>query len=131
MINIFLKSKIIFYFINFFLYFLYFYPGSLIGLIIYGNDNIQPQITSDFIVSSNHFYMFVLVSVIGFLSFTDDKQKKYLLIYLIFISIFLELSHLIIPERNFQWSDLFGNLLGLIIVIFLKNLISKYGSSKK
>ncbi len=131
MINIFLKSKVIFYFINLFLYFLYFYPGSLIGLIIYGNDNIQPQITSDFVVSSNHFYMFVLVSVIGFLSFTDAKQKKYLLIYLIFISIFLELSHLIIPERNFQWSDLFGNLLGLIIVIFLKNLISKYGSFKK
>ncbi len=131
MINIFSKFKIIFYFMNFFLFFLYLYPGSLIGLIIYGNDNIQPQITKDFVISSNHFYIFILVSTTGFLSFTDPKQKKYLLIYLIFISIFLELSHLIIPERNFQWSDLFGNLLGLIIVIFLKNLISKYGFFEK
>ena len=110
------------------MYFLYFYPGSLLGLIVYGDDNIQPQITADFVISSNHFYVFVLISAIGFLSFTDAKQKKYLLIYLIFISIFLELSHLMIPERNFQWSDLFGNLLGLIIVIFLKRKIILFWS---
>ena len=81
MIKIFSKFKIIFYIINFFLYFLYFYPGSLLGLIIYGDDNIQPQITVDFVISSNHFYVFILISTIGFLSFTTARQKKYLLSY--------------------------------------------------
>jgi len=131
MIKIFSKFKIIFYIINFFLYFLYFYPGSLLGLIIYGDDNIQPQITVDFVISSNHFYVFILISTIGFLSFTTARQKKYLLSYLVFISIFLEVSHLFISDRNFQWSDLFGNLLGVFIVIFLKRFINKYEFFKK
>ena len=33
---------------------------------------------------------------------------------------------MIIPERSFQWSDLFGNLCGVIVVILIRNLISKY-----
>ena len=94
MIKIFSKFKIIFYFINFFLIFLYIYPGSLMGLMIYGDKKIQPQITPDFIVSSNHFYVFIFISIIGFLSYTTPKQINYLTIYLIIISILLELSHL-------------------------------------
>ena len=54
-----------------------------------------------------------------------------LTIYLIILSISLEILHLIIPERTFQWSDLFGNLLGVIVVILIKNLINKYGVFKK
>ena len=122
------KYRIFFYFFNFSLIFLYLYPGSLIGLAVYGNKKIQPQITPDFIVSSNHFYVFIIISIIGFLSFTTPKQINYLTIYLIIISILLELFHLIIPERTFQWSDLFGNFLGVIIVILIKQFINKYVS---
>ena len=111
--------------------FLYLFPGSLLGLIIYNDKKIQPQITPDFVVSSNHFFVFVLISIIGFLSFIKAKQIKYLIIYLVFLSIFLEIFHLIIPERSFQWLDLFGNLLGVVIVIFINNLINKYGFFKK
>ena len=131
MIKFFSKYKIIFYSSNSFLIFLYLFPGSLLGMIIYDNKKIQPQITSDFIVSSNHFYVFVLISVMGFLSFVKEKQIKALMIYLIFLSITLEIFHLIIPERSFQWSDLFGNLICVIIVIFFNNLINKYGLFKK
>ena len=131
MIKFFSKFKIIFYFINFFLIFLYLFPGSLLGWFFYGNRKIQPQITPDFIISSNHFYVFVLLSVVGFLSFIKIEHKKSLMIYLIFLSIILEISHLIIPERSFQWSDLFGNLLGVIVVIFINNLINKYVFPKK
>ncbi len=126
MIKIFSKFKIIFYLINFFLIFLYIYPGSLIGLVIYGDKKIQPQITPDFVISSNHFYVFIVISIIGFLSYTVPKQINYLTIYLIIISIFLELSHLIIPGRVFQWSDLFGNFLGVVIVILINKFINKY-----
>lgn len=131
MIKIFSNYKIIFYTINFCLIFLYLFPGSLIGWAIYGNKKIQPQITPDFIISSNHFYVFLLISIIGFFSFTKLRQINYLIIYLIFLSIVLEIFHLIIPERTYQWSDLFGNLLGVIVVIFINNLIRKYEVFKK
>ena len=124
------KYKIIFYFLNFFLIFLYLFPGSLLGFIIYDNINKQPQITSDFIISSNHFYVFFIISFIGLLSFVKEKQIKALLIYLISLSVIIEFFHLFIPERSFQWSDLFGNLFGVIVVIFLNSFINKYGGSQ-
>ena len=131
MIKFFSNYKLIFYFINLIFIFLYLFPGSLLGLVIYNNKEIQPQITPDFIISSNHFYVFILLTTIGYLSFKKTSQIKFLIFYLILLSIILEILHLIIPERSFQWSDLFGNLLGVIIVILIKNLINKYGLYKK
>ena len=131
MIKFFSKNKIFFYTVNFFLIFLYLFPGSIIGYIIYGNKKIQPQITPDFIISSNHFYIFALITTIGFLTFIKKDQKKFLTIYLILLSIILEILHTIIPERSFQWSDLSGNLVGVLVVILVKNLINKYGVFKK
>ena len=131
MFKFFSNYKIIFYSVNFSLIFLYLYPGSLLGQVIYGNKKIQPQITPDFIISSNHFYVFVLVSIIGFFSFQKESQIKILIIYLIMLSLGLEFLHLIIPERSFQWLDLFGNLFGVTVVILIWNLISKYDFFKK
>jgi len=131
MINFFSKFKIIFYFLNIILIFLYLFPGSLLGIIIYDNKNIQPQLTPDFFISSNHFYVFTLISIIGFLSFIKKKHIRLLAIYLILLSIILETFHLIIPERSFEWSDLLGNLLGVFIVIISNILIKKYGYFKK
>ena len=131
MIKFFSNFKIVFYSINFSLIFLYLYPGSIIGYIIYGSKKIQPQITPDLIISSNHFYVFILVTIIGFFTFTKKNQIKFLTMYLVSISIILEILHLIIPERSFQWSDLFGNLAGVMVVILIKNLINKYGVFKK
>ena len=131
MLKFFYTYKVIFYLINTFLIILYLYPGSLLGWIIYNNKSIQPQLTPNFIISSNHFYVFMLVSIIGFFTFTTSNKNIILIIYLIFLSITLEIFHLIIPERSFQWSDLFGNLLGVIVVILLNNFIYKYGKYKK
>ena len=131
MIKFFSNKKIIFYSSNFFLIFLYLFPGSLLGLVIHNDIRLQPQISPDFIVSSNHLYVFLLVSIIGFFTFNKSKEIRNLIIYLILLSIFLEIFHLIIPERSFQWSDLFGNLFGVIIVIFINILIKKYGVFKK
>ena len=131
MVNFFSKYKIFFYSINFFLIFLYLFPGSLLGYIIYNDISTQPQITLNFIISSNHFYAFVLIAFVGFLTFIKLEQNKYLIIYLISLSIILELFHLIIPARSFQWSDLFGNLFGVIIVILINHFIKKYEFFKK
>tara|TARA_B100000475_G_C14734978_1_gene203572 strand:- start:77 stop:472 length:396 start_codon:yes stop_codon:yes gene_type:complete len=131
MIKFFSNYKVVFYSINFFLIFLYLFPGSLIGQVIYGNKKIQPQITPDLIISSNHFYAFFLFSIISFLSFIKKDQIKILTIYLILLSMVLEFLHLIIPERTFQWSDIFGNLIGVVVVILIRNLIKKYGVFEK
>jgi len=131
MIKLFSNHKIIFYSINFGLIFLYLFPGSLLGQVFYGNKKIQPQITPDFIISSNHFYVFIFVSIVGFLTFIKINQIKILMIYLISLSIVLELLHLLIPHRTFQWADLFGNLIGVLVVILISNLINKYGLFKK
>ena len=131
MTKFFSENRFIFYSINFILIILYIFPGSILGLAIYNDINTQPQITPNFIISSNHFYVFIVLSLIGLLTFKFSKQRKYLIIYLIILSIILELFHLIIPLRSFQWSDLFGNLLGVVIVIFVHNLINKYGLFEK
>ncbi len=131
MINFFLKFKIFFYVINLLLIILYLFPGSLLGCVFFDNCKVQPQITSDFIISSNHFYAFGLVTILGYFTFLNSEKLKLVLYYLLVISVLLEVFHIVIPERSFQWSDLFGNLLGVIVVIFVKNLINKYGITKK
>ena len=124
--------KKIFYIINISLIILYLFPGSIFGCIFLDNCKTQPQITPDFAkISSNHLYAFFIVSIFGYLTFLKDKQIKYLIIYLILLAILLEMCHLFIPERSFQWSDLLGNLLGVFVVIFFKNLINEYGFFEK
>ena len=126
MTKFFSNYKLIFYSTNFFLIFLYLFPGSVLGWIIYSDKKIQPQITPDFFISSNHFYVFIFLTILGFLTFKKKNQIRILIIYLILLSVILEIFHLFVPERSFQWSDLFGNLLGVVIVIFVKKLINKY-----
>tara|TARA_B100000963_G_scaffold212934_1_gene185551 strand:+ start:398 stop:793 length:396 start_codon:yes stop_codon:yes gene_type:complete len=131
MINFFSKNKIIFLSINLFLIILYIFPVSLMGCVFVGDCRIQPQITPNFIISSNHFYAFLIVSLIGFFTFKNSKKKIYIFIYLIALSIILEIFHLIIPGRSYQWSDLFGNFFGVIVVILINNFIHKYENFKK
>ena len=61
--------KIIYYIANVILITLYIFPGSILGWLLYGNLGLQPQITSDFIVSSNHVYAFMILSILAFLSY--------------------------------------------------------------
>jgi len=125
MINFFSKYKFIFYLANILLIFIYLFPGSILGCILYNDCFLQPQLTPDFLVSSNHLYAFLALSIIGFITFKNLKKIFFLNIYLILLSILLEILHLIIPNRSFELSDLFGNVIGVTIVIiinfFLKN----------
>ena len=111
-----LLTKIIFHTSNIGLIVLYLYPGSIIGWLIYRDFQKQPQITSDFSVySSNHTYAFIILTLLGVISF-NHKKISILFIYLFFISIVLEFSHALIPERSFEYSDLFGNFFGVIFI---------------
>ena len=92
------------------------------GWIIYKDFQKQPQITSDFFtISSNHAYAFIILSLLGVVSFNNNKMAI-LFIYLFSISIILEFSHTLIPMRSFQYSDLFGNFLGVVLIFVIFNL---------
>ena len=119
MIKFFSKYKFIFYIFNFFLIILYLFPGSLLGLFLYNDLTSQPQITPDFIISTNHLYAFLIVSTVGFLTYNRSNQFIYISFYLIILSLLLEVLHYFIPGRTFQFSDLFGNLLGVLIMLIL------------
>ena len=130
MINFFSKYKFIFYLSNFILLVLYLFPGSLLGCYLYNDCQLQPQLTKDFLVSTNHLYAFSLLSVIGLFTYNNSNKLNVLNIYLVFLSIVLEISHLFIPERGFELSDLFGNLLGVSIVLTINFFYRKYENYK-
>ena len=116
-----LLTKVTFHAVNLILIILYVYPGSIIGWLVYGDFQKQPQITSDLsFFSTNHFYAFLILSVLGFSSYYM-KNLNNLFTYLFFISIFLELCHSIIPQRSFEYKDLFGNVFGVLIVFLTFN----------
>ena len=131
MINFFSKYKIFFYLINLTLIILYLFPGSLLGCIFFDNCKVQPQITSDFIISTNHFYAFSFITILGYLTYFKSKKLTLVFYYLIFIAIVLEILHTIIPERAFQFSDLFGNLFGVLIVFLINFIIKRNEIFKK
>ena len=130
MINFFSKNKFIFYLCNLILIFLYLFPGSVLGWFLYNDLSLQPQITPDFIISTNHLYAFLIISTIGLLTFNISSQFIYISLYLIFLSLALEVAHYFIPKRSFEFTDLFGNLLGVIIVLILFYLFKKNENSK-
>ena len=70
------KIKILFNIINTIFIIFYIYPGSILGFLIYSDLNKQPQLTSDYFVSSNHVYAFMALSLLGLLAYY--KKKKYL-----------------------------------------------------
>ena len=123
--------KIGFYSANIILIILYLFPGSIFGCLLYDNCYIQPQITKDFIngdfiISSNHVYAFVLLTSLGIFSFYNTKKINFLIVYLFLLSIILELFHIIIPNRGFEMSDLFGNVVGVILVTLIYKIVIKY-----
>ena len=122
-------SKILilsFHVINLILIIFYLYPSSLLGFFLYNDNSIQPQITRDFLISSNHFYAFIVLSIVGIITYNKSNKINFLITYLVFLSIILEFLHIIIPNRNFELNDLFGNFLGVVLVITFYKIKNRY-----
>ena len=124
--KLFNSFKIIFHFLNIILIFFYLFPGSILGWVFYSSLKIQPQFTDDFInISSNHFYTFFVLSITGIFSYLKHKKLNLLIKYLLLISVILELFHLLLPQRAFELSDLFGNILGVMVAIIIYKIWKK------
>ncbi len=113
------KTKILFNIFNISFVILYIYPGSILGYLFYSKIYKQPQLIEDFMsISSNHFYAYLLLSILALAAYYKSS-KIIILNYLIFSSIILEVLHMVIPNRSFQYGDLFGNILGVLTSIFI------------
>ena len=80
-------SKYLFHISNIILIIFYLYPGSIFGCLIYNDCGTQPQLTGDFasnMISSNHVYVFIIISFLGFISYSKKATFKYIITYLFF-----------------------------------------------
>ena len=116
--------KPFFHVANVILIIFYLFPGSVLGCFLYSDCNIQPRLTPDFIVSSNHVYIFILISFLGLAAYSKEKVSIKITIYLFFLSIFLEITHLVHPGRGFEVKDMAGNIVG-VTISFIAFLIVK------
>ena len=125
--NVLKMIKYLYYFSLIALFILYLFPGSLIGYLLYGDLGKQPDLIPNPIGTSiNHALAFLYLSMLGLISYMRDKSFNQILIFLISLSIILELSHFFIPNRSFQFLDLLGNLLGTLLAIFIIIFYKRY-----
>ena len=105
---------------------LYLFPGSLIGYFFYGDFGRQPDmIPNPMGTSINHALAFFYLSVLGLFSFMKESRLNRTIIFLLALSFLMELSHLVIPNRSFQYLDLFANLLGTLLAIVIIFFLQK------
>ncbi len=117
---------LIFYSANLTLIVLYLFPCSILGYFLYSDCLLQPQITPNFIISTNHLYAFMVLTILGIFTYHDSGKIKFLIKYLILLSIILEFFHFIIPNRGFEIGDLFGNITGVILVVIIYKVRERY-----
>ena len=112
--------KIIFNISIFFLITISLFPGSLIGFLLYGDFGQQPDfIENPFGNSINHFFSYTYVSLLGLFLYYKNTRFKTTFYALFFLSVVLEVSHLIIPNRSFELNDLIANILGVIVAYYV------------
>ena len=108
--------KFVFHTSILFLIVLSLFPGSLLGLLFYGDLGQQPNLIENPLGTTiNHFIFYVYVSSLGFFLYLRNKNFQKLIYGLFFLSVILEGFHYIIPNRSFQLGDLIGNILGVLV----------------
>jgi len=122
--TIFKLTEYVYYFSLLVLLILYFFPGSLIGYLLYGNLIKQPNlIASPIGTSINHLIFFSYITI---LLITVRLRAKNILTdyrFILFISCVLEILHLIVPNRAFELYDLIANFTGVVIILLINSFI--------
>ena len=123
---IFKLLKYSYYFSLAILFILYLFPGSLIGYFLYENLGQQPDLIPNPIGTSiNHLISFVFLSSLAFIVRVREKKFINSFKFLFFTSILLEIFHYFIPNRAFEYYDLFANFTGVIFAYLFIQLILK------
>ena len=114
----------IYYFSLVILFIIYLFPGSLIGYFLYGNLGQQPNLIPNPIGTSiNHLIFFSYITTLALI--IRPKVKNILTDYkiILFIAVISEILHFLIPNRAFEFYDLIANILGVLIIIWIKRFI--------
>ena len=106
------------------LFILYLFPGSLIGYLFYADLDKQPNLIDNPIGTSiNHLFSFMYLTALAVICNLRQTQIFTNFYFIFFISVFLELSHYVIPNRAFELYDLFANVAGVLMIFLLRKLI--------
>jgi len=96
------------------------FPGSLLGIFFYGDIGRQPNlIENPFGTAINHFISYFYISILGLFVYLRTEKFNLILYKLLFLSIILEILQYVIPNRAFEFIDLAGNFLGVLVAYFL------------
>ena len=122
--TIFQIIKYLYYFSITVLLIIYLFPGSLIGYFLYGDLGKQPDLISNPIGTSiNHCIYFIWLTSLAII-ISNKFKVIFANTYLIFLlSILLEISHLFIPNRAFEYYDLLANIAGVLVAIIFFKLL--------
>ena len=124
--TIFKLLEYLYYFSLFILFILYLFPGSIIGYFLYGNLGQQPDLISNPIgTSMNHLIFFFYLTTLGLIVRSEYKYFLNSFSFLFTISIILEWAHWLIPNRAFEYYDMFANGIGVVIAYLLINIFLK------
>ena len=124
--TIFKLLEYLYYFSLFILFVLYLFPGSIIGYFLYGNLGQQPDLISNPIgTSMNHLIFFFYLTTLGLIVRSEYKYFLNSFSFLFTISIILEWAHWLIPNRAFEYYDMFANGIGVVIAYLLINIFLK------
>ncbi len=123
--------KLIFYISVLFLIIISLYPGSLIGMLLYGNSSLQPNLAFNpfftpvpwhlFAIASlfNHFIIYFFISILGLCLYLRNRNFQKLAYGLFSLSILLEFLQFAIPRRAFEILDLSANFAGVLVAYCL------------
>ena len=122
--TIFKLTEYVYYFSLLVLLILYLFPGSLIGYLLYGNLSKQPNLIINPIgISINHLIFFSYITILTIIVRLRAKNILTNYRFILFISCVLEISHLIIPNRAFEFYDLIANFTGVVIILLINSFI--------
>ena len=122
--TIIILTEYVYYFSLLVLLILYLFPGSLIGYFLYGNLGQQPNLIANPIGTSiNHLIFFSYITLLAIIVRLKTKNIFTNYLFILLISCALEILHLIVPNRAFEFYDLISNLTGVIIILLINSFI--------
>ena len=132
--------KFIFYISVLLLIVITLYPGSLLGLLLYGDLSMQPNLAENPYITPipshlysfaniiNHFIAYFLVSMLGLCLYLRSRNFQKIVYGLFFLSVFLEVLQLIIPRRAFEIYDVSANFAGVLVAYCLIKIYKFWNS---
>ena len=116
------------------------YPGSLLGLLLYGDLGMQPNLAENpyftpipshlymYANILNHFIVYLYVSVLGLYLYLRSHNFQKIIYGLFFLSIFLEALQFIVPRRAFEIYDVSANFAGVLVAYCLIKIYKFWNS---